>query len=172
MAGHDYAAACAYFVTIVTHNRDCILGDVVNDVLVMSAFGQIAHEEWARSAEIRREVELDAFVVMPDHVHGIVIFHDHDRDRDDGDEAAASSKALIENKPQRIQRAAHSLGTFVGGYKGTVTRRINVARDTPGAPMWQRNYHETVIHNERQLNGYRKYIGDNPMQWVLDHPNM
>lgn len=74
LRGYDYAQPGAYFVTISTHKRECVLGEVVVGTVVLSPFGQVVHEEWERSAVIRPEVELDAFVIMPNHLHGIVRF--------------------------------------------------------------------------------------------------
>ncbi|WP_245895001.1 transposase [Nostoc cycadae] len=70
--GHDYSIACAYFITICTHHRECLFGDVVNGVMELNEFGQLVAEEWNRSSNIRQEIQLDEWIVMPNHFHGIV----------------------------------------------------------------------------------------------------
>ena len=72
LEGYDYSRPGAYFVTLCTHNRECLFGEIADDTMLLNSYGQIAEEEWLRSAEIRAEVEMDVFVVMPNHVHGIV----------------------------------------------------------------------------------------------------
>ena len=76
LKGYEYTRPGAHFVTICTHERECLFGDVINGEMTFNAYGQIAHEEWVRSAAIRREIHLDAFIVMPNHLHGIVIITD------------------------------------------------------------------------------------------------
>jgi len=72
LPGYDYTHPGAYFVTLCTHQAEELFGEVTDDAVILNAFGQIAHEEWLASESIRREIELDAFVIMPNHVHGIV----------------------------------------------------------------------------------------------------
>jgi putative transposase len=73
LPGYDYTGAGAYFITICTHQRESLLGDIVGGEVRLSQFGSIAQEEWLHSAEIRTEIELDAFILMPNHIHGIVL---------------------------------------------------------------------------------------------------
>ena len=80
LRGWDYTSAAAYFVTVVTHERQALFGDVVDGQVLLSEAGRIAAEEWARTAEVRANVELDEFVVMPNHVHGIIWIVDEGRE--------------------------------------------------------------------------------------------
>lgn len=73
--GYDYAQAGAYFVTICTQNRECLFGDIEDGEMRLNDYGRVVEEEWLRTATIRREVELDAFIVMPNHVHGIIVIN-------------------------------------------------------------------------------------------------
>ena len=75
MFGYDYSQEGMYFVTICAHGRECVFGEVVDDHMGLNDCGQIARQEWQNSAEIRNEIKLDAFVVMPNHIHGIVIIN-------------------------------------------------------------------------------------------------
>jgi REP element-mobilizing transposase RayT len=123
----------------------------------LSAYGEIVQEEWLASAKIRQEIALDVFVIMPNHVHGIVWLEN----------ANGNPPA-----PPTIRRSkgltARSIGAFVAGFKAAVTKRINTAHGTPGGPVWQRNYYERVIRNERELDAIRTYIAANPAQWGQD----
>lgn len=162
LAGHDYASEGGYFITIVTHGRLCLFGQVVEGEMKLNEFGKIVWEEWFKSASIRKEIELDLdeFVVMPNHIHGIVYING---DGGWGDRPVAPTKP--------IGPAPKSIGSFVGGFKSSVTKRINALRYTPGAPIWQRNYYEHIINSEKDYENIVNYIDSNPLQWELDKEN-
>jgi REP element-mobilizing transposase RayT len=162
LPGYNYSEQGSYFITICTAGRQCILGNVEDGVAVLSAFGEIARQEWLRSATLRREVILDAFVVMPNHVHGIVTLTEQAP-------GAGSDVGAHGNAPGRAPiRQSRSIATFVGGFKGSVVRRINRLRGTSGVAVWQRNYHEHIIRDEEDLQRIRQYIIDNPLGWERD----
>ena len=205
--GWDYTQSSVYFVTVCTHNRKCLFGAVDDGSMALNAFGRIVAEEWHRTGEKRDRVALDAFVVMPNHVHGILWIRpdpanlrqaaprDDDGSVDRGDAArgggtmdddgsiersvtarrdasmaSADGDDASSTSPHREfgQPRAGSLGTVVGAFKSAVTRRINQHRDTTGASVWQRNYHDRIIRNERHLWAARRYIRDNPAKWHED----
>lgn len=99
---------------------------------------------------------------MPNHIHGIVWIV-----ADDNDIAGATGRSPL---PPRGP-TPKSLGSFIAGYKSAVTKRINEIRGTPGNPLWQRNYYERIIRNERELDAIRRYIWDNPAHWAEDSEN-
>lgn len=180
LQGYDYARAGVYFVTLCTHERICLFGRVVDGEMRLNAAGRIAAEEWVRSAEIRTEVRLDAWVVMPNHVHGLVVIGPPDADpgvdcidphgyrMDGGDQdAGASGRSSLHPGP-----SPKSLGSFIAGYKSAVTKRINRMRGTPGAPVWQRNYHDHIVRNERAWRALRRYVAGNPARWDADEDNL
>ncbi len=125
--------------------------------------GRIADEEWLKSAELRSEVELDRYVVMPNHVHGLVIFQP----------TSQSEPRPARPAQKNHERPKRSLGSFMGSYKSTVTTGVNRLRSSPGVPVWQRNYWEHIVRSERALRAIRRYIEYNPARWSLDryHPN-
>lgn len=167
--GYDYSVAGAYFVTICTHRRECRFGRIPsNGNVTLNHDGRIAFEEWRSSAEMREEMDLDAFVVMPNHVHGIVIIK---HDISDGNVGATGQSPLQQPEYPPRGPARRSLASFIVGYKGAVTRRINALRKTPGAPVWQRNYYERIIRNDDELNRARFYIQENPTRWADDDYN-
>ena len=162
LRGYGYSNQGPYFVTITAQDRESLFGDIVDGEMQCNSVGMIVLEEWLRSAEIRPEFWFDAFVVMPNHVHGILA-------------VAPPAPATRVNSPgdsdTLLQRPAHSLGSFVAGFKSATTRRINLIRCTPGAKVWQRNYYEHIIRNDRSLDRIREYIETNPQRWVIDQEN-
>jgi REP element-mobilizing transposase RayT len=160
--GYDYSQDGAYFVTICAHERECLFGDILGQGMMhLSKYGLIVQEEWLRTADLRREVELDAFVVMPNHFHGIVVFAN----------VGAQGLAPLQTPPPTLYRPAKSLGSLVGGFKAAVTKRINQLRDTPQAPVWQRSYYDRIIRDVKSLNLARHYIEHNPVRWAEDQEN-
>ena len=154
---YDYSWAGAYFVTVCTNKRKLLFGEVIGHEVKLNEIGKITAEEWLKSAQVRTEIELDAWVVMPNHMHGIVMIKD---DRGRNDRAAASRKI----RPK-------SLSALVAGFKAATTTRINIMRGTPGMPVWHRNYYEHVIRNESVLDQIREYIVNNPIKWSEDPQN-
>ncbi|NQU30319.1 MAG: transposase, partial [Anaerolineae bacterium] len=112
LKGYDYARDGAYFVTIVTWQREMLFGEVVDGVMVLNDMGEIVREEWERAPIVRPYIELGAYVVMPNHIHGILIFN---------------------------------VGAVIGQFKSIVTKRINTLHNSPGVPVWQRNYYDRII---------------------------
>ena len=170
LKGYDYTQAGAYFVTLCVQGRECLLGAVTAGEMILNELGQIVREEWERSSEIRREIELDEFVVMPNHTHGIVWIIETDDVRAS---VRPPQPAPVRAHGRAPQRAPKSLGSFVAGFKSAATKRINEQRGMPGVPVWQRNYYEHIIRNDADLQRIREYIVNNPLKWDLDqlHPN-
>jgi REP element-mobilizing transposase RayT len=164
LKGYDYTQPGAYFVTLCTWNRECLFGQVVDGEMRLNNYERSVREEWFRSAEIRRGIELrpNEFIVMPNHIHGIVWIVDDNRGTTPHVEAHGRAP---------LRRMPRSLGSFVAGFKSSVTKQINTLRQTPGTPVWQRNYYEHIIRDDRSLNRIRQYIANNPLQWELDREN-
>jgi REP element-mobilizing transposase RayT len=165
LPGYDYTSACAYFVTLVAYQRDCLLGEIVNAEMILNALGQIADECWRAIPAHFPNVELGAHVVMPNHVHGIIVI----RDDESATVGATNWVAPTRNATRPTGPKRGSLGAIIGSYKMAVTRRIQHAHNTTG--IWQRNYHEHIIRNEREMNNIWKYIEANPAQWNDDDEN-
>ena len=152
---YDYSSPGAYFVTICTQNRECLFGEIVARKMVLNDAGKIVADEWIKTGDIRDEIELDAWVVMPNHFHGIVMIRRGDRP------VAPTPTPLPGPRPK-------SIGSLMSGFKSTVTKCINKIRQTPGISVWQRNYYEHIIRNETELDNIRQYIIDNPLNWQSD----
>ena len=170
---YDYRQAGAYFVTLVTYGRDCLFGQIIEDEICLNVLGEIVEEEWRRTGEIRREILMGSFIVMPNHVHGIIVIASA-RDcatAEGGASTGAHSRAPLQPPAPQSPRLSRSLGSVVAGLKSAVTKRINLTRGTPGLPVWQRNYYERVIRNEEEMNRLHQYIVGNPSLWKEDSEN-
>jgi len=164
LKGYDYAQPGAYFVTICVRERGCTLGYVEDGEMVLSDLGQIAAESWQWLAEQYPYVTLDAWVVMPNHLHGIIVINDDDR-------RGASHRRGASRCAPTTPTKRKPLGQLIGAFKTVSTKRINRIRDNAGAPFWQRGFYEHIVRNERDLNAVRQYVADNPLKWQLDRDN-
>ena len=146
LPGFDYATPGVYFVSTCTHRRRCVLGSVVDGEVRLSEAGRIVQEEWLLTAEKLPYVILDAYVIMPNHVHGLIVLHERLRD-----EPAEGRK--------------HSLSTIVGAFKAAASRHVGAIAGHQGSVLWQRSYHERVVRNDQELGRIRDYIAANPARW-------
>ncbi|HEX7342775.1 MAG TPA: transposase [bacterium] len=151
-------------MTICAHNRLCLFGEIIKGRMRLNGWGMLVKDEWARIHQLRQNVELDAFVIMPNHVHGIVCILDYGTVQNPDVGARRAS-------PLRMGVRPGSLGAIVGAFKSALTRMINLQRGTIGNPVWQRNYYEHIIHNDREIEEIREYIINNPAQWAEDEFN-
>jgi REP element-mobilizing transposase RayT len=155
---YDYARPGAYFITICTFERQLVLGEVANDGVNLSEVGQSVREEWLRSAEIRGEVNLGEFVVMPNHFHAIVMID------------PPESRPRLLPRPSDDGTPSGTLSSLVAGFKAATTRRANAILGTSGRSFWQHNYHERVIRDDDELKRISEYVVLNPLTWA-DDPN-
>jgi len=163
LQGHDYSDPGAYFVTICTWDRECIFGEIIDGKMELNEYGKIAKTCLEQVPDHFRAVTIDEYMIMPNHVHGILIIN-----------AGNICRGMACHAPTARQFAkpvANSLWTIVGAFKSAVTKSINIMRDTPGTHLWQRNYFERIIRNEKELCRIREYIRFNPVQWDMDKDN-
>lgn len=159
LRGYDYSQPGMYFVTLCTHRRECLFGDIINGEMVVNDVGKIARTCWMEIPDHYPHTVLDEYIIMPNHVHGIV---------------RATHASPQHASPQQPQPAParepkrQSIGTIIGSYKSAVTKQSNKIRNTPGISVWQRNYWEHIIRNEKSLENIRNYIINNPAQWAED----
>ena len=181
LSGYDYATTGAYFVTICTWRRQCLFGNVCEGEVRLNELGLIGRDEWSRTGLLRHNVETETCVVMPNHLHGIIAITSHRRGVLHTPQSSAVARTHLDlasgtptNAPQESLRSpSETIGAIVRGFKSACSRRINQVRVTPNQPVWQRNYHEHVIRNEKDLQRLRQYILDNPSRWIDDrnHPS-
>jgi len=159
LKGYDYSQAGAYFITLCIQDRACLFGRVMNGEMRLNDAGRMVLAEWNRLPERFPRVVLDAFVVMPNHVHGILVI------TDPAPTVGATVGATLVVAP--------TVGNIIGAFKSRVTVEYIRGVKTSGWPsfrgrLWQRNYYEHIIRNERALNAIRPYIMENPRRWHRD----
>lgn len=166
--GYDYASKGSYFITVCTHQRECLFGEIVDEKMRLNDFGEIVREEWLKTKGIRLNVDLDAFVVMPNHVHGIIMI----RDQSVGATRRVDSRRGVSPyAPTEFRSPSNSIGAIIRGFKDASAKRINNVRGMPGHLVWQRNYYEHIIRNEDDLDRIQEYIQINPSNWMADEEN-
>lgn len=150
---YDYSQDGGYFITICTHDRECFFGDIVRGEMVLNDAGNMAKEYWLEIPKHYPNVVLGEFVVMPNHVHGILTI-----------KTQSVPIPVRQNKFQKI--IPGSIGSIVRGYKIGVTKWFR--KNTEIHTVWQRNYYEHIIRDETSLNRIQEYIIHNPINWERD----
>lgn len=176
LKGYDYTQKGAYYITIVTHQREHLFGKVVDGEMILNKFGLVAKLQWEKLARRFKHVELIVFIIMPNHMHGIIVIIDERRGTAEG--VPNSNPSLTRRAPtdERIEKFGKpvkgSIPTLIRSYKSAVALRINLMRGTKGLPVWQSNYYEHVIRDEKDLQAKYDYIMGNPLNWENDDENI
>ena len=200
LKNYDYSQPGGYFITIVTHNRQCLFGNIVDGEMRLNEYGELVKTEWQKTGIIRPNIVIDAFVVMPNHLHGILIITGNDDGRGSrgggrrrGTLQRASmtttiTKTNTDTNTGKIEQfgkpTKNSIPTIVRLFKSTTTIQINQlcgdmetrcnvssCVSTPMQPLWQRNYYEHIIRDDTELTRIRQYIINNPKRWEEDNLN-
>ena len=183
LRGYDYSQPGAYFVTLCTQRMDCLFGTIVGGQMRVSPAGAIVQECWLEIPRHFDHAVLDEFVVMPNHLHGILVFSPgahhgvplpaplH------GVPGFRGTRGGVPRQEAFARPAAGSLASVLRLIKQSVTRRVAVGLDVGARlgvplPIWQRNYYEHIIRNQDELDKIREYIRTNPLRWACDryHP--
>ncbi len=163
---YDYSQTGAYYVTINVQNRECLFGKIVNYEMEFNDAGKMIEEQWNVLLERFPGLELDAYQIMPNHFHGIVVV------------GAAFMAALDTNisENRADTRPAPTLGDIIGAFKSITTHEYILGVDNKNWPrfykrLWQRNYYEHIVRDEADLERIRDYIQSNPADWDEDEEN-
>ncbi|TAK52971.1 MAG: transposase [Bacteroidetes bacterium] len=148
LRGYDYSSAGMYFVTICTKSMICYFGEIKNGEMCLNDIGSIVAGEWQRTPEIRPNIDLDEWIVMPNHIHGIIVIKDS-----------------VETPRRGVSTTwkPNSLGSIVNQIKSVSTKRIHSAGYQEFA--WQPRFYDHIIRNERERERIRTYIRNNPTKW-------
>lgn len=160
LKAYDYSNPNWYYVTICTYDRKHLFGEVKNSKMILNEYGKIVEEEWLKTKKLRKNIDLDYYIIMPNHFHGILIIECRDT-------ACCVPTKANENRRFREMQPG-SLSVIMRSFKSAVTKRINDLRKTPSKEVWQKGFYEHIIRNERDLYKIRKYIELNPLQWEID----
>jgi len=173
LRGYDYTRAGAYFVTICTKDHACLLGEIEDAEMVLNDAGRIASDCLCAVEQHFRTVELDAFVVMPNHVHAIIVIIDARGSLECAPVVRVGAQHAAPPQPASSPPTVTpgSLAAVVRSYKSAVTRQVRQQSGASGIQVWQRNYYEHIVRNEDSLNRIRQYIADNPARWEFDREN-
>jgi putative transposase len=184
LPGYDYAQPGAYFVTLCTWNRFSLFGEIIEGEMHCNDFGRIASKTWEWLPQQYPHIELDAWIVMPNHLHGIVLINEdrRGRSRQNGTGRSRPTPTVgnqLTSAPENPSidtiddsMTRKPLGQIIGAFKTVSGKQINLLRKTPAESVWQRSFFEHIIRNERALEEIRSYILNNPMRWILDKDNL
>ena len=158
---YDYRQSGAYYLTICAFRKSCVFGEIRSGKMILNELGMLTSRLWRQIAIKRPNVELDAFVIMPNHLHGIIMIVD-----DKSTEGCGERKVRHSRRSDTL--VSGSLGAIVGQFKRAVSINSKSLDQVPEQPVWQRSYYEHVIRGERSLMEIRKYIVENPARWSDD----
>jgi putative transposase len=158
LRGYDYSLPGGYFVTINAYRKDSLFGDIQQEKLILNNYGEIVKSFWEKTPDYYQNVHLDTFIVMPNHIHGIIFIKDL--------EIESKNHTRAGHRPAPTK--SHSLPEIVRAFKSFSANKINQLRNTKGLPVWQRNYYEHIIRNDKELNDIRAYIKNNIVNWHID----
>ncbi len=183
LLGYDYSQPGAYFLTINSHKKEHLFGRVVDGVVQLTPVGEIAQEQWLKIPAHFSNVLLDEFVIMPNHLHGILVITERDIHTGKGKAFDFWLKQKYFNKnndstehnylsnhgsnalPIRAGSNPGSIPAVVQNFKSITSRRINKLLETPGSTIWHRNYYEHVIRDDKDYARIVEYMRENPKKW-------
>ncbi|WKZ37613.1 MAG: hypothetical protein QY332_06660 [Anaerolineales bacterium] len=183
LQGYDYSQEGAYFVTIVTWRREFLFGNIVNGEMMLSPYGEIVQKWWGEIPAHFPNVETGAFVIMPNHIHGIIFIVGERRGtvsvpKDDGENSISenndmSGQNLGGKTPLRVFNGTPTLGQIIAYFKYQSTKEMNKVENAGVVTkFWQRNYYEHIIRDGKDLQNKTDYIEANPLLWGEDDENL
>ena len=150
LKGWDYREAGRYVVTVCTHEKSCLFSQIKEGKIELTELGKIVHDEWTNAARIRADVRLDEFIIMPNHLHGILILREDPKKRSGGEHSTLVSG---------------SLGAIIGQFKSSVTKQAGESMGLASFKVWHRGYFERIIRDDVELFFVQDYIATNPSRW-------
>ncbi len=161
--GYDYSKSGAYFITIVTKNRTLLFGDIIDGKMIFNDYGEIANKCWLDIPNHYPNVQLDKFIVMPNHLHGILIINETIVGANNYSPLQQSQN---EQQMNKFRSPSKTIGSIIRGFKIGVTKWFH--NNTNVFNVWQRNYYEHIIRDDNELNRIQNYIINNPSNWKND----
>jgi len=207
LQAYDYSGGGVYFITICVHGRECLFGIITNGLVQLNNAGESVKAIWNDLPQRFPTANLDDYVIMPNHFHGIINFvdgvgaiHELPKDVSPNIQTGATAELSIDLADATVVKANNRENTInerairelplrpdppavdgprrnmllpkvMGYFKMNTAKKINLIRNTPGIPVWQRNYYERVIRNQEELELARNYILKNPVKWEMDKEN-
>jgi putative transposase len=173
ITNHDYSQSGAYFITVCTHQRAHMFGEIIDGRMVLNGAGLIVQNCWHKISTHFSMAFMDEWVIMPNHMHGIIVINNVGAIHESPNEKPRNIRAIHESPLQMtiIARRNMIIPKLIGRFKMQAAKQINTRRNTPGIPIWQRNYWERIIRDEHEMQSVRQYICNNPAQWPQDDLN-
>ena len=159
---YDYSQEGYYFVTVCSHNKENIFGKIKDGIMLNNSSVDIIEDEWLRTTILRENIKLGSFIVMPNHIHGIIIINFKMQSR------GVLQYAPTQTNIRSFTSTSNSLGAIIRGFKAATTKRINILNGTPHKKIWQRNYYEHIIRNQKDYIKIDEYIRRNVELWGQD----
>jgi REP element-mobilizing transposase RayT len=167
LPNYDYSLPGAYFITLCTQNRLHVFGHISDEEMVLNDYGKVVKEVWKNLPNHYPNMACGEFVVMPNHIHGVMFLKPIDHTKG-GFETHPNQKQTRPNQKRTHPNKIHGIPEIVRALKTFSARKINEIRNSPGGKVWQRNYWDRVVRNERALQAINRYIQNNPLKWQLD----
>lgn len=177
LKGYNYTLPGIYFITICTYQRECLFGEIVDGEMQLNDMGKVVRSHWLKLPSHHSHLRLDTFIIMPNHLHGILELTNHHGVGAGLADQLSIKTINLSTKPAHpsppLPPKFRSLTEIIRGFKTFSARHINRMRKASGVPVWQRNYYEHIIRNEEALQNIQIYIENNPQSWQQDqlHPN-
>lgn len=179
LKGYDYTQAGGYFITICMWQKQCLFGEIADKKMYLNRYGEVIQYNWFDLIRRYAYIQLDAFVIMPNHVHGIIwllnprgVGADLENSSVERTNISGEPAPTIHGDNAKSKSAkCCGLPEIIQGFKTASATRINQLRRTTGVAVWQRNYYEHIIRNDMALQNIRKYIINNPIFWQKDELN-
>ena len=170
LKGFDYSKAGAYFVTICSRDKQCVFGMAEDDRIILSRLGRIVEECWTQIPDHFEQATLDEFIIMPNHLHGIILLTAKYPDSRD-----TIHRVRPPEEHETTESFGHptsgSLPTIMRTFKAAVTRETRRQKLSDDQSIWQERFFERVIRNDDAMLKAREYIVNNPLKWHLDKEN-
>ncbi|MRR28833.1 transposase [bacterium] len=161
---YDYSQPGAYFITLLTHRREQLFGQIINGTLQLSRYGIIVRDSWRELFRFYPRLRNDEFCVMPDHFHGIIRLEETRKGGSTTEEQMATKSDKTRPSSADYMAEDAPLSEIIRGFKSFTARRINAMRQTHGIAVWHRGYYEHVIRDDEELDQVREYIMENPLK--------
>ncbi|MCZ4694875.1 hypothetical protein DWB61_07690 [Ancylomarina euxinus] len=164
----DYASSGIYFITICTDNRQHYFGEVENGKMQLSKIGVIAEEQWLKTFQIREDMnlEMDEFVIMPNHFHAIIIIGENKYNAIDRDTMhQVETQCIASVQKNNFGAQSKNLASIIRGFKIGVTKNARIINPEF---TWQARFYDHIIRNDESLSRIRDYIKSNPLKWAKD----
>ncbi len=163
LQGYDYSSDGAYFVTICVKNGECIFGEIKNGIMGLNRLGCVVNNFWLETLNNYKNVQLDDYIIMPNHFHGIIIINNS--------YVEIIHELSLRGRFDIKKRRKMLIPKIIGRFKMQSAKQINITKNTKGECVWQKNYYDRIIRNESELSRICDYIRFNPGKWEYDRNN-